>query len=443
MGQIGLGAMFMNAQVANVDTNYTSSSKAIEPANKGSFSKELDKAKTSQSRNQDKNEAAKIKDDKGNEVVQKPKQEVENSESIDKEKVELKPEDELENGKDKSEMDEKILSLLSQALNVTTDQLKELLNQMGYAPADLLKQEIFGKFVSQVYGQIKGENLLMVEEGVKDISKLFEQLQVIGSETKIEGTPLDLPKQVEVKASLEKPIEKTEQSLPTIQSLNKVEEGNNSQVTEKTQVQGIVQNMNTKTVTQLQTPEEQSNLLNSSALNEADKVDLGMVVPIQNFTSTVYSQLWQPEGAGASQQVVQTPQFIETDIIDQIDFKTLGMTKEIHLQLSPKELGELSIKLIEENSSIVAHIKVDNEKAKAFLINEMNSLKTALEERGLTITDVRVDIKQDTHQSQMEQEKQKSSKRIQEIIAKHMEAFEEEEEIRPEKISDSEVDYMV
>lgn len=310
---------------------------------------------------------------------------------------------------------------------------------MGYAPSDLLKQEMFGKFVSEVYTQIKGENLLMVEDGVKDISQLFNQLQVMCNETKIEGTPLDLQKQMDVKTN----IEKTEQSLTTIQSLSEVEDENDIEVTQKTQVQSVVQNMNTKTVTQLQTPEEQSNVLNNSVLNEPGKVDLGIVVPIQNFSSTVYSQLWQPEGTGTSQQVAQTPQLIETDIIDQIDFKTLGMTKEIHLQLSPKELGELSIKLIEENSNIVAQIKVDNEKAKAFLINEMNSLKTALEERGLTVTDVRVDIKQDTHQSQMEQEKQKSSKRIQEIITKHMEAFEEEEEIRPEKISDSEVDYMV
>ena len=439
MGQIGLGTIFMNAQVANVDTNYTSSRKAIEPSKERSFSKELDKAKTSQSGNQDKNETDKIKDDKGNEVVQKTKDEVTKSEAVNKEKVESKPEDELENSKDKGEIDEKILSLLSQVLNVTTDQLKELLNQMGYAPSDLLKQEMFGKFVSEVYTQIKGENLLMVEDGVKDISQLFDQLQVMCSETKIEGTPLDLQKQMDVKTN----IEKTEQSLTTIQSLYEVEDENDIEVTQKTQVQSVVQNMNTKTVTQLQTPEEQSNVLNNSVLNEPGKVDLGIVVPIQNFSSTVYSQLWQPEGTGTSQQVAQTPQLIETDIIDQIDFKTLGMTKEIHLQLSPKELGELSIKLIEENSNIVAQIKVDNEKAKAFLINEMNSLKTALEERGLTVTDVRVDIKQDTHQSQMEQEKQKSSKRIQEIIAKHMEAFEEEEEIRPEKISDSEVDYMV
>lgn len=439
MGQIGLGTIFMNAQVANVDTNYTSSRKAIEPSKERSFSKELDKAKTSQSGNQDKNETDKIKDDKGNEVVQKTKDEVTKSEPVNKEKVESKPEDELENSKDKGEIDEKILSLLSQVLNVTTDQLKELLNQMGYAPSDLLKQEMFGKFVSEVYTQIKGENLLMVEDGVKDISQLFDQLQVMCSETKIEGTPLDLQKQMDVKTN----IEKTEQSLTTIQSLYEVEDENDIEVTQKTQVQSVVQNMNTKTVTQLQTPEEQSNVLNNSVLNELGKVDLGIVVPIQNFSSTVYSQLWQPEGTGTSQQVAQTPQLIETDIIDQIDFKTLGMTKEIHLQLSPKELGELSIKLIEENSNIVAQIKVDNEKAKAFLINEMNSLKTALEERGLTVTDVRVDIKQDTHQSQMEQEKQKSSKRIQEIIAKHMEAFEEEEEIRPEKISDSEVDYMV
>ncbi len=439
MGQIGLGTIFMNAQVANVDTNYTSSRKAIEPSKERSFSKELDKAKTSQSGNQDKNETDKIKDDKGNEVVQKTKDEVTKSEPVNKEKVESKPEDELENSKDKGEIDEKILSLLSQVLNVTTDQLKELLNQMGYAPSDLLKQEMFGKFVSEVYTQIKGENLLMVEDGVKDISQLFDQLQVMCSETKIEGTPLDLQKQMDVKTN----IEKTEQSLTTIQSLYEVEDENDIEVTQKTQVQSVVQNMNTKTVTQLQTPEEQSNVLNNSVLNEPGKVDLGIVVPIQNFSSTVYSQLWQPEGTGTSQQVAQTPQLIETDIIDQIDFKTLGMTKEIHLQLSPKELGELSIKLIEENSNIVAQIKVDNEKAKAFLINEMNSLKTALEERGLTVTDVRVDIKQDTHQSQMEQEKQKSSKRIQEIITKHMEAFEEEEEIRPEKISDSEVDYMV
>ena len=439
MGQIGLGTIFMNAQVANVDTNYTSSRKAIEPSKERSFSKELDKAKTSQSGNQDKNETDKIIDDKGNEVVQKTKDEVTKSEPVNKEKVESKPEDELENSKDKGEIDEKILSLLSQVLNVTTDQLKELLNQMGYAPSDLLKQEMFGKFVSEVYTQIKGENLLMVEDGVKDISQLFDQLQVMCSETKIEGTPLDLQKQMDVKTN----IEKTEQSLTTIQSLYEVEDENDIEVTQKTQVQSVVQNMNTKTVTQLQTPEEQSNVLNNSVLNEPGKVDLGIVVPIQNFSSTVYSQLWQPEGTGTSQQVAQTPQLIETDIIDQIDFKTLGMTKEIHLQLSPKELGELSIKLIEENSNIVAQIKVDNEKAKAFLINEMNSLKTALEERGLTVTDVRVDIKQDTHQSQMEQEKQKSSKRIQEIIAKHMEAFEEEEEIRPEKISDSEVDYMV
>ena len=429
----------MNAQVANVDTNYTSSRKAIEPSKERSFSKELDKAKTSQSGNQDKNETTKIKDDKGNEVVQKTKDGVTKSEPVNKEKVESKPEDELENSKDKGEIDEKILSLLSQVLNVTTDQLKELLNQMGYAPSDLLKQEMFGKFVSEVYTQIKGENLLMVEDGVKDISQLFNQLQVMCNETKIEGTPLDLQKQMDVKTN----IEKTEQSLTTIQSLSEVEDENDIEVTQKTQVQSVVQNMNTKTVTQLQTPEEQSNVLNNSVLNEPGKVDLGIVVPIQNFSSTVYSQLWQPEGTGTSQQVAQTPQLIETDIIDQIDFKTLGMTKEIHLQLSPKELGELSIKLIEENSNIVAQIKVDNEKAKAFLINEMNSLKTALEERGLTVTDVRVDIKQDTHQSQMEQEKQKSSKRIQEIITKHMEAFEEEEEIRPEKISDSEVDYMV
>ena len=68
-------------------------------------------------------------------------------------------------------------------------------------------------------------------------------------------------------------------------------------------------------------------------------------------------------------------------------------------------------------------------------------MRNSLEEQGLNVADVKVDIRQDNHQTQMQQERQKSSKRIQEILA----SFEEEEEeiIEPLISSDSEVDYMV
>ena len=82
-----------------------------------------------------------------------------------------------------------------------------------------------------------------------------------------------------------------------------------------------------------------------------------------------------------------------------------------------------------------------NEKAKDFILNEINELKSSLEDQGLNVADVKVDIRQDNHETQMQQERQKSSKRIQEILASFDE--EEEEMVEPLISSDSEVDYMV
>ena len=56
----------------------------------------------------------------------------------------------------------------------------------------------------------------------------------------------------------------------------------------------------------------------------------------------------------------------------------------------------------------------------------------------------KVDIRQENHESQMQQGRQKSSKRIQEIINKQLsEEVLEQETDSGSVLSDSEVDYMV
>lgn len=434
MEQVGLGAVFMKGQVANVSTSYTGPTKETGKANERAFSKVLDKAKDVQSKNQDKNDSTPIKENESHEAVQKNKNEVKKEKSVSDEPVEVEVKDELESDKADKEIDENLLLLLSETLNVTTEQLKEVLNQMGYVVSDLLEQENFGKFISEIYSQIKGEDILTIETGPKNISLLFEQLQAINENNKVKNTVLPVQKLVHNEISTTHLESNTEELVQLPQDTYQTEEQIDRMTMENIPIQS------TRQINKTQEAEESLKVLNDFVMSEADKVDTGIVVPIQNFSSTVYAQLWQPE---SEISVLHTPQVVETNIIDQIDFKILGTTKEIHLQLSPKELGELSIKLIEENSTIVAHIKVDSEKAKIFLLNQLNDLKAALEERGLTVVDVKVDINQDTRQSQMEQERQKSSKRIQEIISKHLETFEQEEEADSEKVSDSEVDYMV
>lgn len=422
MGQVELGAVFMSAQVATANTNDISFMKETKRLNEHTFSKELDKAKTLHEKNEDKNYVNKVKRSNASEALKKVEKQIEKTDSPNEEKIEVESEDNVEEDKDEGELDDKILLLLSQTLNVDLEELKELLKQMGYVASDLLEQQKFGEFMSEAYTQIKGENLLMVETGVKDIGTLFEQLQGMNEEAKVTNDV----------NTIEYLLEKDEPILPSFSDSNFAK----NQITNGTIE--IISN-NSEQTKKFQSLEVDSSLLSSNTIGEVSELDTGMIVPIQNFSSTVYTQLLKSEGAPN----IQIPQLIETDIIDQIDFKTLGITKEIHMQLSPKELGELSIKLIEENSSIVAHIKVDNEKAKMFLLNQLGNLREALEERGLTVVDVKVDINQSSHQSQMEQEKQKSSKRIQEIISKHLEVFEEEEVEQAKEVNNSEVDYMV
>ena len=450
MGQVGLDMLFTTGTVSNADFSCNMNKSSVNQSDNRSFGKELDKAKSTQAKpkeSSNKNEnVSKLKDtevNQTNQVNEEPKSDLEDPVKSDVTTIE-KVEDEDKGISDKDKINEDILLLLSQTLEISPEQLDKLLTQMGYQPTDLLRQEVFGEFIGEVYSQLKGENLLFSEEGLPNISKLYEQIQSMvqhveanRSKELIPNVPLNIESVMEIS-----PGEVGQEEVKQNVNIPSVELATNPKGMEEIQVYNSVPIINQKEGGQNGVDPKQTQLVMENVLNDNVKMDLGIVVPIQNFTSTVYTQMWASQEASIASSL-QNAQVVEANIIDQIDFKTLGATKEIHLQLSPKTLGELSIKIIEESSSIVAQIKVDSEKTRAILMNEMNTLKEALEEGGLTVTDVRVDIKQDSHQSQMEQQKQKSSRRIQEIIAKHMEEFNGEDEVVAQRISDSEVDYMV
>lgn len=433
MEQIGLGAMLMQGQVTNVSTGYTSLSRDTKQTSAQTFDRELDKAKKVNSKPQEKRQQPQIEKEQSKEVSIRNEEKVKKDKSVSQESEKTEADVEIGSDEIQNEVDEKILLLLSTTLNVTVEQLENLLNQMGYKASDMLEQQNFSQLIGKVYGEIKGEDLLTMETGAKPISELFEKVQLISDEAAIQNPVLSVQK------SIHNEISTSDIVKPMKQPVSLLQEQPQTTSTIVGDVGSSEMSAYSKQVSKAKDIGESSSVLNGIVINNTEKEGLGMVIPIQNFSSTVSSQLWKPVG----EMSVPIPQMIETNIIDQIDFKALGITKEVHLQLSPKELGELSIKLIEENSTIVAHIKVDNEKTKVFLLNQLSDLKTALEERGLTVVDVKVDINQDTHSSQMEQEKQKSSKRIQEIIARHLEVLEQDEEEMSTQISDSEVDYMV
>ncbi len=346
-------------------------------------------------------------------------------------------EDEVVN--DKGNIDSQLLMMMSEVLQIPIDEIQSQLEEMGMTVQDLLSEEGFGQFVAQILTQGDTNALLSGEIDVQKVSKLFEDLKALNEELlSIQDKPV-----VDKKVN---PVLEETPIIEEVTSETQVEiTPSQAEQAEQTEI-GIValdksevkpQEVSSRYKTEAK---EESQL--SFAMHESSEAnDLGINIPIHNFTTTTFTQSFASE-PGVVAEATITKQLVNgKTLIEQVDFKVLSQTKEINIALSPKELGNMNVKIVEDHGVMVAEIKVDNQKAKDFILNEIGELKNSLEDQGLNVADVKVDIRQDNHEAQMQQERQKSSKRIQEILASFDE--EEEEMTQPLISSDSEVDYMV
>lgn len=339
-----------------------------------------------------------------------------------KEDLQLEKEEESKEHTDENQ----ILMLMSEGLNLSIEEIQRKLEELGLDIKDLKTKEGFGTFISEVYGQGSIAELLMNLEDVKSMTALFEQLNNLHEETFTSKNVQDIVQQTQMGLQQQEEV----MSNTTQKEFN----GDHMIFTKELDEEA---NGHMEAIQ----PYEGKGETSSQNLNlfQQQNEDIGFTVSTNHF-STNFIQKFETD-LGLMTQTTTKAMLSETVVMEQIDFKMLGQTKEINLQLSPKELGDLNIKIVENNSVLVAEIKVDNDKAKDLILSELHRLKESLESQGLTITDVKVDIRQSNQKSQMEQERQKSSKRIQEIISKQLTGIEEEEIISMQMTS--EIDYMV
>ena len=457
MGQFNLGTMIIGTSYG---ANGSGSSRNTSTASASeSFDKTFERAKTSTRTNDDSRStknATQNDDAKKNVVAKDNESTYENNkvknENSTKATQELGSEDEkineslqVEEESTDEVIDNQILSLVSQVFHLSVDEIKEILGQLGLEIQDLMSQEGFSTFISEACGQGSVAALLMETDDVKGIATLFEDLNALGDtlqeatlQNASKETLINVLQREQISETYTEDISKIENEINGLQVVQA--EGNeNINVNEEVHLPVVKENVRYNENTEAS--DEGLSFLQGS---EEQTEDIGINVPVHNFTTTTFMQSFEAEGAIVTQTTTTKATASGEEFIKQIDFKVIGQTKELNIQLSPKELGNLNIKIVENNGALVAEIKVDNEKAKEFILSEIHLLKQNLEEQGLNVADVKVDIRQDNHQSQMEQERQKSSKRIQEIISKHFEEEDEEEyeDIAP-IVSHSEVDYMV
>lgn len=341
--------------------------------------------------------------------------------------IESNSENELIDIKGLDGEDEELLQLICSTLQLSQEALEHVLETINLQPEDLLQSSNFSYFIEALL-QETGQSILKLESSeIKKISELYEMM------TKING----------LESSIE--LEETQQLYDVTN--NKVPE-----IDKKEIVDYSIQKMEPKS-TNKEVLKEDNHLIKGLESNEETSLDQFKQEDKNSEKNSLFSMDRPPIITTQFTKLIPSTQgiefreikthnnTIEYDIIRQIDFKSLGESKELTLQLSPKELGEMSIKIIQSQGILAAEIKVENEKVKEAVIQQLHQLEEQLQNQGIKIGDVQVDINQKSEYTYMEKQKQKSSKRIQEILSHHIEDIDEKDILI--NVTNSEVDYVV
>lgn len=422
MGSINLGNLLLNMHIGSVsDPNAVSNSGKPSSSN-NEFGKMLDKAKQKETNNKSSingnNKTPVKKASKSNQIKDVNLEELEEMEEVT------------------DEVTSAILEVLSMQLQVPVEEMTTTLDELGLSPIDLLDENNFSQFIMDYYGEGSTTNLLMDNTNVKDISKLFTKLQEVS--TQVVGDELHkVIEQTTLKDEVV--IDKAQMAITEEVRTHALEEGAHLEET----VNSIWKPKEEKTVAANETM-----ITGGEYTVTLSPEHLGLTVPVQAFESTIKltnDQIQTNQNTGGVH--VKPELNLTSQIVDHIEVTKLEQMQEIKMQLSPKELGQLTIKMVEKNGMLVAEIKVESEKTKEFILNEIGALKESLSEQGIEVSNVQVDVRQNDQTTQMQQQRQKSSRRIQEIIAKHLQELEEEEvqmsQVEKLDIGESEIDYMI
>lgn len=347
------------------------------------------------------------------------------------EQVGIKEEVTLEDASASLEM---MMHILMSQLNLSKEQIEEILSTQGITLDELTQEENFRQFVMTAL-ETDEVTLLSDSDQMQTIKQLWEAFktientngqskQVVTKEMVIEdGKVVEQTTTVEVK-KIDEEATVDHQNIPKVLESVRVETSHMPVINKKGEGDTIV---------------------DEPVILGRTQIGMGMTIPIQALVKDQPTYLWQEMQSFSTanmNQNIANP--VHSQIIEKFRYSELQMAKEVQMDLAPKELGKLSLKMVEQNGVITAQIKVEQDKTKELIMQNIESLKEGFEKQGLSIADVQVEVKKDPHQSQMEKEKQKSVKRIQELISKHMEAEPEVERVEHSKIDNltsAEVDY--
>lgn len=375
-----------------------------------------------------KTEDVKSKDDVGkSEDTESRDDKVEKSEDVEKPDEVKKSKDEPEKvEKPKKEMtEEEAIEMVASYLQVQPQQLEDVLDMLNMSIEDVLGdadkldevivkmysfEDIFTNkelakgiidlkdFMEENDIVLPNLDVLSEEVSFDNVKKVVDEVSLVESESESDGANLvDLEEVVES-------VGKDDGNGETLRDSSQNNDANNF----------LNQNQQT---TQTNTQSENTNKLNTFELNT--NINIANNTLKQNVHQTTQTNT-----------TTQTQRPVMTQIVEKIQLVTLTDGTQITMELDPQDLGKVSLRVVENSGVVKADVVVENEKVKQMIEEQLDTLKQALADKGVVVSEFNVDVRDQGFKEQMNHSKNKSQKRINELL----EAYTNEEttETEPE-----------
>lgn len=310
-----------------------------------------------------------------------------------------------------SEAEEEILTQTAEELDVTVEELEEILAQMGLTAWDLLEPENVSALVVQVMGDGDKMSLVTDENLSQTVLDLNAAMKEIGGEL-AEKLGVD---ETELKAALDE-IQGRMQDAEPVMPLQKTATAETAQiVNEKPVAEEQTKDAETEAGEEVQAVSEQAfadaakeNNGSSSSDAQTGRRDSGLG---RMEHTAARHQTVREDQIGVFQQTVADAPVIQdmaleaarelmgsspTEIINQINAyirqNTAAHITEWQMQLNPEHLGTVGLNVTAKEGAVTAQFTTQNEAVKAVMEAQVMILKENLEQQGIKVEAVEVTV---------------------------------------------------
>lgn len=396
----------------------------------------------------------------------KQKDKVQSNEST---KVEEKNNiDKIDNDTEKAIIvEEDILNKLSEILGISNEQVMDILSSLSMSISMLQDNQNLIKFLQSAFDVESPVELLAINnikdimKDITDIAKSIDYTDLISLDENAKGKITEIINKNNLKdvtlLSSTTDIKKKIDAL--LEELNgSVEETN------------VLEDINLENTDQLVNVEDVKNIKaidgkvgyhqeNNQNMNNSQNQSLVEMLKQNNLELTSKQELFNiGEVANNSTKVYNTSlpktqvlrNINTTDIVNQIMEKIKVSIKpeisEVKMILKPEQLGEVSLKIATQNGIVTAQFIAENQKVKEIIESNFNQLKDMLNEQGIDVGALEVNVSGDESQETTYNMFDQSTNKNERMINNLTEEIIEKEnivEVKEENILNSQVNYSI